>query len=191
MLYFSILVPLPAECSESVPSCNVSFAYTLEKFKCFAITYYILCNKHNIFFQTYLYSKYPYLNLYFIHIVLFSSKPVTYSFIQKACHFHGRLYTPYFPFVKIFRIISTGIMVNARTNTTTQPVIPNGTQLNISPITPRTGTNPAFTISACTRMMMKNTFRKPVFSFSPLKIPNPSSRTLNPLNSADAIKSTK
>ena len=35
MLYFSILVPLPAECSESVPSCNVSFAYTLTKIQVF------------------------------------------------------------------------------------------------------------------------------------------------------------
>ena len=31
MLYFSILVPLPAECSGSVPSCNVSFAYAFTK----------------------------------------------------------------------------------------------------------------------------------------------------------------
>ena len=31
MLYFSILVPLLAECSESVPSCNVSFAYAFTK----------------------------------------------------------------------------------------------------------------------------------------------------------------
>ena len=35
MLYFSILVPLPAECSESVPSCNVSFAYTFVKISAF------------------------------------------------------------------------------------------------------------------------------------------------------------
>ena len=35
MLYFSILVPLPAECSESVPSCNVSFAYAFTKVQVF------------------------------------------------------------------------------------------------------------------------------------------------------------
>ena len=49
MLYFSILVPLPAECSESVPSCNVSFAYTFQKFKCFAITYLITSIKREQF----------------------------------------------------------------------------------------------------------------------------------------------
>ena len=83
--------------------------------------------------------------------------------------------------------------MNASMNITIHPCTLNGTQLNIFPINWKgaKGTAPAFTISACTMMIAKNTLRKPVFSLSPLNIPKPSSLTLNPLKSALAIKSTK
>ncbi len=56
---------------------------------------------------------------------------------------------------------------------------------------PKKGTKPAFTINACTKIIVKNTFINPVFSFNPLNIPNPSSLTLKPLNNALTINNTK
>ena len=83
--------------------------------------------------------------------------------------------------------------MNANMNTAIQPCILKGTQLNIFPINWKgaRGIEPEFTINACTMMMAKNTFKKPGFYFNPLKIENPSSLTLKPLNNALAINSTK
>lgn len=91
------------------------------------------------------------------------------------------------------RTKSTGIIVTASNATAAQPIMPNGTQLNIFPIQVKAvnGTKAAFTINACTRIMVKNTFKNPGFSFKPLKMPNLSSLTLNPLNNALTINSTK
>lgn len=121
-----------------------------------------------------------------------------YSFLKNAYPARScpSIYCPivFYPLpITHLRNKSTGIIVTASSTTAIQPIKLNGTQLNIFPIHSNTGIgiNAAFTIAAYTNIIVKNTFKKPVFSLSPLKMPKPSSLTLKPLNNAPTINSTK
>ena len=100
---------------------------------------------------------------------------------------------PAIAMTQAFLTRSTGIIVIARSATTHQPVMPNGTQLNILPmnLNGASGISEQFTMSAWIAMIAAITFKKFGFSLRPLKMPNPSSRTLKPFARAARIKSTK
>ena len=96
-------------------------------------------------------------------------------------------------FTHSFLTISAGIMVHASRTTAIQPLIPNGTQLNISPIhwNGASGTIAAFTSNLMHDYNNQKYFNKIFILIQTGKIANPSSRTLKPLNKAATINSTK